>query len=75
MKDKYHWYVAYNYSDGKGSGFGSIEITSDSDLFIPSEIREYIIKRNNFNFCVLINWKSIDSNQLHSAKKEENEDS
>lgn len=58
-----HYFVAYGYTDLGGSGFGSIEISINNDIFVPSDIRKYIQDRIK-NDIVIINWKSIEANQL-----------
>jgi len=63
MDKKYHWFVSYSFHNEGSSGFGSIEITSDEDLFIPSDIQKYISHRNKTK-VVILNWKSLDANQL-----------
>lgn len=60
-----HYFVSYNYQNpDKSYGFGSIEMGITDELFMPSEIREYIKDRIKARDVVIINWKEIDANQL-----------
>ena len=62
---KYHWHVVYRWwKDSGNDGMGSIEMTLDDDLFVPSDIRGLIMKYKDFDECVIINWKKLDQNQL-----------
>lgn len=72
------FFVAYNYTKGKHSGFGSIEIGVNSDVFVPSEMQDYIKERNAFDGVVIVNWKPLEPNQMCSElsdklEKEEDE--
>ena len=74
MEDKAYWHVSYNYSNSTGSGFGSIEITQTSDVFVPSEIRDWIKSTYSFNNVVLLNWKPLQENQLRVNNLETEDD-
>lgn len=70
MESRYHWHVSYYYSrEDSQTGFGSIEISSDNEVFVPSFITDFIIKRNNFKEVALLNWKKLDENQLGNYEK------
>lgn len=65
MENRYHWYVSYYYSkEDNQTGFGSLEMSSDNEVFVPSYIMDYITKRNNFKQVSLLNWKKLNENQL-----------
>lgn len=61
-----HWYFV-SYSNGKK--IGSIEIGLKKDIFVPSEIKLYIEKQNSTNYCCIINWKKMKTEQLSTETK------
>ena len=60
VNDIYWYHVVYS----TGSQIGSVELGLKDDLFVPADIREYIEKANGFDFCALVNWKKLESNQI-----------
>ena len=60
------FFVSYNYTKDKQTGFGSIEISISGDVFVPSEIQDYIKERNKFDGIAIVNWKPLEPNQMCS---------
>lgn len=62
--DSTYYFVSYSFTNDNKSGTGSIEITiKDGGPFVPSEIAPWIKERNNFESCILVNWKQLEPNQ------------
>jgi len=61
VKDVYWYHVVYSTINGQ---LGSVELGLLDELFVPADVREHIKKQNNFDFCVIVNWKRLEPNQI-----------
>ena len=60
-----HYYVVYNYNDKvQGNGVGAIEVSLEGDVFVPSEIREWLVESKELENVVVVSWRPLDENQL-----------
>lgn len=61
---KTYWFVAFSCVVDNNVVFASVEITLNTDIFIPNEIRKKIEKDHQLRGVVIINWKQLQPNQL-----------
>lgn len=59
-----HYYIAYHYSNRDSNGHGSMEVSIKNDVFVPSEVREFLKEKVKAEGLVIVNWIALSENQL-----------
>lgn len=59
----YRYFVSYNFIDDNGSGFGNIDMGTQSPIDTMGQVRaieNYIKDRNNSRHVCITNWIKLD---------------